>query len=135
MENTGRSHKVQAAHSAVLQVRHLRQQARQDLTVLVEKTYFEAQQAIEEVQGLDSSLALAKENLRLRKKAFNQGLSTSLDVIDAQLYLASITTQQEVASFNYIIALNKLLALSNQISTFTLYESNPFQSDKSEDKK
>jgi outer membrane protein TolC len=133
-ENTGRSHTIQAAHSAVLQVRHLRQQAKQDLTVLVEKIYFGAQQAIEEVQGLDSSLALAVENLKLRKKAFNQGLSTSLDVIDAELYLASIKTQQQVASFNYIIALTKLLALSSDMSAFTQYESNSFQPGKSEDK-
>jgi outer membrane protein TolC len=133
-ENTGRSQKVQAAHSAVLQVRHLRQQAQQDLTILVKKTYFSAQQAIEEVQGLDSSLALAKENLRLRKKSFNQGLSTSLDVIDTELYLATIKTQQQVARFNYIIALNKLLALSNQIPAFTQYETSSVQPNKFEDK-
>ena len=133
-ENSGRSQKVQAAQSSVLQVRHLQEQAKQDLTVRVEKTYFSAQQAIEEVQGLDSSLALAEENLRLRKKSFNQGLSTSLDVIDAELYLASIKTQQQVASFNYIIALNKLLALSSKMSAFTQYEANSFQPGKSEDK-
>ena len=134
MENTGRSHRVQAAQNSVFQVRHLRQQAVQDLTVLVKKTYFQAQQAIEEAQGLDSSLALAEENLMLRKKSFNQGLANSLDVIDAQLYLASIKTQQQVASFNYIIALNKLLALSSQMSTFNLYESSSLQVNKSEEK-
>lgn len=133
-ESTGRSHTVQAANSSLLQVRHLRQQAKQDLTVLVEKTYSSAEQAIEEVQGLDSSLALAKENLKLRKKAFNQGLSTSLDVIDAELYLASIKTQQQVASFNYIIALTKLLALSSEMSLFTQYELDSFQPGKFEDK-
>jgi outer membrane protein TolC len=133
VENTGRSRKVQAAESSVLQVRHLRQQALQDLSVLVKKTYFEAQQAIEEVQGLDSSLTLATENLNLRKKSFNQGLATSLDVVDAQLYLASIQTQQQVASFNYLIALNKLLALSSQMSTFSLYESNALQTSKPKD--
>ena len=134
IERSGRSGKVQAAHSAVLQVRHLRQQAKQDLTVLVEKSYFEAQQAIEEVQGLDSSLTLAKENLKLRKKAFNQGLSTSLDVVDAELYLASIKTQQQVASFNYVIALNRLLALSSDMSAFTHYELSAFKLIKPEDK-
>lgn len=134
MERSGRSEKVQASHSALLQIRHLRYQAKQDLTVLVEKTYFEAEQAIEEFQGLDASLALAEENLKLRKKAFNQGLSTSLDVIDAELYLASIKTQQQVASFNYVIALNKLLALSSEMSTFTNYELNALQFNQSEDK-
>jgi len=134
MERTGRSDKVQAAHSAVLQIRYLRHQANQDLTVLVEKTYLEAEQAIEEYQGLDSSLALAEENLKLRKKAFNQGLSTSLDVIDSELYMASIKTQQQVASFNYVIALNKLLALSSEMSTFTHYELSASQLITSKDK-
>jgi len=112
----------------------LRYQAKQDLTVLVEKTYFEAEQAIEEFQGLDASLALAEENLKLRKKAFTQGISTSLEVIDAELYLASIITQQQVASFNYVIALNRLLALSSEMSTFTNYELNALQQIQSEDK-
>ncbi|GLS91732.1 membrane protein [Psychromonas marina] len=134
MERTGRSDKIRASHSARLQIRHLRYQAKQDLTVLVEKTYFEAEQAIEEFQGLDASLALAEENLKLRKKAFNQGLSTSLDVIDAELYMASIKTQQQVASFNYVIALNKLLALSSNMSTFTDYELNALQLNRVEDK-
>ncbi|MFT6924713.1 MAG: outer membrane protein TolC [Psychromonas sp.] len=134
VDNSGRSQKVQAAHSAVLQVHYLRQQAQQDLKVLVEKTYFGAQQAVEEVQGLDSSLALAEENLKLRKKSFNQGLSTSLDVIDSELNLASIKTQQQVACFNYIMALNKLLVLSSQIPTFTQYEANSIQFSNAEDK-
>ncbi|WP_438883281.1 TolC family protein, partial [Bacillus cereus group sp. Bce013] len=63
IENTGRSHQVRAANSLVSQVRSLRAQAEQDLTVLVEKTYKEAEQALEEAQGLNSSLRLAQENL------------------------------------------------------------------------
>lgn len=133
IDDSGRSESVQAAHSAVLQVNHLRQQAKRDLTVLVEKTYYEAEQAIEEVHGLNSSLALAQENLSLRSKAFTQGLSTSLDVVDAELYLASIKTQQQVASFNYLISLNRLLALSSEMNTFDQYASNASQTVKSED--
>ena len=67
-------------------------------------------------------MALADENLKLRAKAFNQGLSTSVDVVDAELFLADIKIQQQVAKFNYVIALNKLLSLSSQMSTFTQYE-------------
>lgn len=121
-DNSGRSEKVQAAQSSVLQVRYLYQQAIQDLSVLVKKTYFSAQQAIEEAQGLDASLALAQENLKLRVKAFNQGLSTSVEVVDAELFLASIKIQQQVAKFNYVIALNKLLSLSSEMTTFSDYE-------------
>ncbi|WP_039948964.1 TolC family protein [Vibrio ichthyoenteri] len=122
IDNSGRSEHVQAAHSAVTQVKYLKAQARQDLSVLVNKTYLEAQQAQEEVVGLASSLALAKENLKLRDKGFSQGLSTSTDVVDAQLYLASIQTQRAAASFNYLISLAKLLALSNQMNSFPQYQ-------------
>ncbi|EGR4253735.1 TolC family protein [Vibrio cholerae] len=121
IENTGRSEQLKAANSAVNQVRYLKAQAKQDLSVLVEKTYLEAEQALEEVTGLNSSLNLAQENLRLRQKAFSQGLSTSVDVVDAELYLASIRTQQSLASFNYLISLNKLLALSSEMSSFSTY--------------
>ncbi|UTT84893.1 TolC family protein [Vibrio pelagius] len=121
VDTSGRSDKVAAAHSAVSQVQYLKSQAKQDLTVLVQKTYLEAQQAIEEVQGLNSSLSLAQENLSLRKKAFNQGLSTSLEVVDAELYLASIKTQQSVARFQYLVSLNKLLALSSEMNAFPSY--------------
>ncbi|EGR2317348.1 TolC family protein [Vibrio cholerae] len=121
IENTGRSEQVKAANSAVNQVRYLKAQAKQDLSVLVEKTYLEAEQALEEVTGLNSSLNLAQENLRLRQKAFSQGLSTSVDVVDAELYLACIRTQQSLASFNYLISLNKLLALSSEMSSFSTY--------------
>lgn len=121
IDTSGRSDKVAAAHSAVSQVQYLKSQAKQDLTVLVQKTYLEAQQAVEEVQGLNSSLSLAQENLSLRKKAFNQGLSTSLEVVDAELYLASIKTQQSVARFQYLVSLNKLLALSSEMNTFPSY--------------
>lgn len=71
LDTSGRSDKVAAAHSAVSQVQFLKSQAKQDLTVLVQKTYLEANQAIEEVQGLNSSLALAQENLLLRKKSLH----------------------------------------------------------------
>ncbi|MGR5287853.1 TolC family protein [Vibrio maritimus] len=124
LENSGRSEQMKAAGSAVSQVQFLRKQARQDLSVLVEKTYLEAQQALDEVQGLNSSIKLAQENLKLRQKAFSQGLGRSLDVVDAELYLASIKTQQDAASFQYLLSLNKLLALSSEMNNFSSYKYN-----------
>jgi outer membrane protein TolC len=124
VENTGRSENMKAASSAVSQIQYLKKQARQDLSVLVEKTYLEAQQALDEVLGLNSSIRLAEENLRLRQKAFTQGLGRSLDVVDAELYLASIKTQQDAACFQYLHSLNKLLALSNEMGNFSTYKLN-----------
>ncbi|CAK1704209.1 putative Integral outer membrane protein TolC, efflux pump component [Vibrio crassostreae] len=129
IDTSGRSDKVAAAHSAVSQVQFLKSQAKQDLTVLVQKTYLEANQAIEEVQGLNSSLSLAQENLFLRKKAFTQGLSNSLEVVDAELYLASIKTQQSAARFKYLISLNKLLALTSEMNAYSSYLTSSVTSD------
>ncbi len=122
VDNSGRSGKVKAAHSAFTQVNYLYAQAEQDLSVLVEKTYREAMQALEEYNGLSSSLQLASENVRLREKAFSQGLSTSLDVVDAELYQASVRTQRSAAAFQYVISLSRLLAVSGEISSFYQYQ-------------
>lgn len=126
IDTSGRSEKVKAASSMVSQVHSLKAQAREDLSVLVQKTYLEAQQAVDEVIGLESSIRLAKENLDLREKAFNQGLSNSLEVVDAQLYLASIETQQSAARFRYLISLNKLLALSSEMNSFAQYQASAY---------
>lgn len=126
IESSGRSEKVKAAQSVVSQVDALKSQAKQDLSLLVQKTYLEAQQAIDEVQGLESSIALANENLHLREKAFTQGLSSSLDVVDAQLYIASIETQRSAARFRYLISLTKLLALSSEFGSFKQYRNTAY---------
>ncbi|WP_281223285.1 TolC family protein [Photobacterium sanguinicancri] len=121
-DNSGRSGKVKAARSTVDQVSYLRRQAEQDLSVLVEKTYREAQQALEEFNSLKSSIALAQENVRLRDKAFSQGLSTSLEVVDAEMYLAGVKTQRLAAAYQYVISLSRLLAVSGEMNSFNQYQ-------------
>jgi outer membrane protein TolC len=123
IDSSGRSGKTKAAHSAAMQVAYIKAQAVQDLSVLVEKSYREANQSLEEYKGLKSSLELADENLSLRSKAFIQGISTSLDVVDAQLYVASIKTQRFVAAYQYMISLSNLLSLSMDVNTFKQYQS------------
>ncbi len=75
--------------------------------------------------NLASSIELAQENLTLRQKAFAQGVSTSTDVVDAELNLASVKTQRAAAKYNYVIALSRLLALSNEMDSFAQYQSTP----------
>ncbi|CAJ1789298.1 hypothetical protein LMBIIBHN_00752 [Aeromonas salmonicida] len=118
----GRSETVQAAKSAELQVNLLQAKTRQDLELLVEKTWREAAQGLEEYQALSSSQALAEENVLLRDKAFGQGLSTSLDVVDARNQLAGVKTQRAAAAYQYVISLARLLALSGQMNSFNQYQ-------------
>ena len=92
------------------------------LQLLVEKTYREAQQSLEEYEGLGTSLALAQENVRLREIAFSQGLSTSLDVIDGQLFLAGVKTQRWLAAYRYVLSLARLLAVSGGQDDFVSFQ-------------
>ena len=122
LERSGRSGNLAAAKSMVRQIDALRLQAQSDLSVLVEKSYHQTRQALEEYEGLGSSLKLAEETVELRVKAFNQGLSTSLDVVDAELFRAGIRTQRAVAAYKYVTTLAKLYALSGQLESFSLYQ-------------
>ena len=119
---SGRSGKLKAAKSTIIELDYLTAQAIQDLKLLVEKTWREANTALEEYNGLKSSLALANENIHLRDAAYAQGLSTSLEVVDAKLFLASVKIQRQAAAYEYVLSLARLLALSDQMTSFSNYQ-------------
>ncbi|MFT7683056.1 MAG: outer membrane protein TolC [Moritella dasanensis] len=121
IERSGTSQEVVAAKSSVRQVNLLQLQMQQDLSILVEKTYAEMSQALEEYNSLASSQALSEETVVLRQKAFSQGLSTSLEVADSQLYATSIRVQRLSASYNYVKSLAQLLSVSGEIDRFMDY--------------
>jgi outer membrane protein TolC len=118
----GRSGKLKAAKTTIIELDYLTAQAISDLKLLVEKTWRDANSALEEYNGLKSSLSLAKENIHLRDTAFSQGLTTSLEVIDARLFLVSIEVQRQEAAYQYVLSLARLLALSDQMSSFSNYQ-------------
>lgn len=118
LSRDGRSGKVEAAKSALLQARYTKAQTRQDLSLLLDQSYRQLLQAEEEVKALNTSLELATENLRLREIAFNQGLSTSIDRVDAELKLSAVKTQQLGASYRYVQAYARLMAISGQLDEF-----------------
>jgi outer membrane protein TolC len=125
VERDGRGGKLAAARSTIRQINSLKRQAKSDLTVLLEKTYRQAQQALEEYKGLGSSEQLAKETVDLRNKAFSQGLSTSLDVVDAELFLAGVKSQRAFALYNHVVALAKLVTISGDLPSFFQYQISP----------
>ena len=118
LSRDGRSGKVEAAKSALLQARYTKAQTRQDLSLLLDQSYRQLLQAEEEFKALNTSLELATENLRLREIAFNQGLSTSIDRVDAELKLSAVKTKQLGASYRYVQAYARLMAISGQLDEF-----------------
>lgn len=114
----GRSGKVLAAKSALLQARYTKAQTTQDLSLLVDQSYRQMQQAAEEIHSLNTSRELAQENLRLRELAFNQGLATSVERVDAELKLSAVNTKQLAAKYRYMQAYARLMAVSGQLDDF-----------------
>jgi len=118
LSRSGRGSKVEAAKSAQLQARHTRAQTQVDLNLLLEQSYRQLLQADEERISLDLSVELAQENKHLRDIAFTQGLSTSIEKVDAELKLNAVYMQQLNARYQYIKAYARLMSISNQTKQF-----------------
>ena len=109
-----RSHKVAAAKLQQQRVEEIEQRARRDVATVVEKHYREMAKAREQFDALEASLELGRENLRVRTRAFEEGLGTSLDVVDARLSLSRVELERLVAAYDYDVALAGLLEQSGQ---------------------
>ena len=112
-----RGSKVSAAREALRQVEALEAEARNDIDSAVETSYRKVDQAREQFLLLDSTLTLARENLRLRERGFDEGQATSLDVNDARNALARAETARAVAAYDFVVALAQLLESSGQART------------------
>jgi len=113
-----RTHRVAAARFQQQRVGDLEQRARRDVATLVEKRYRELTKAREQFVALDTALELAHENLRVRTRAFEEGLATSLDVVDARLSLSRVELERLVAAYEFDVALADLLEASGQGDRF-----------------
>jgi outer membrane protein TolC len=109
-----RASKVSAAREGLRQVQTLEDETRNVIDTAVETSYRKVEQAREQFNLLDSTLALARENLRLRERGFDEGQATSLDVNDARNALAKSETARAVAAYDFVVALAQLLEASGQ---------------------
>ena len=117
-----RAKEIEAAKVMKSKVASLKAQARDDLRLAVQKTYNEILLYRDEFNSLSSSLALANENYKLRSLAFKEGLSTSVEVVDAQMLLSGAKTQRLNAAYNYVKKLAELSVLSGDKNLFFKFE-------------
>jgi len=109
-----RAKTVSAAREGLRQVESLQAEARNLIDTAVETAYRKVDQAREQFNLLDSTLSLARENLRLRERGFDEGQATSLDVNDARNALAKAETARATAAYDFVVALSQLLEASGQ---------------------
>ena len=87
----------------------LAQKARRDLRSLVAVRHQEAGKALEQHDAFGETLALAEENLRVRMRAFEEGVATSVEVVDASVSLARARLGRLKAAYDFDTALFGLL--------------------------
>ncbi len=118
LQRKDRSQEVQAAKLLNAKVKYLKSEAIDNLALLVEKTYKEMMSDKEEFNSLSSSLELAKENYRLRTIAFKEGISTSVELVDAQMFLMGAQTKRLNAAYNFVKKVSELSVLSGDREMF-----------------
>jgi len=118
LKRRDRAQEIQIAHLRQQQVRHLKEQTLEQLSMLLDKTYKELEGSKKEYELLSSSEALAKENYKLRTLSFAEGLSTSVEVVEAQTLLAGVRTKKLNAAYEYIQKLALLYVLSGERERF-----------------
>lgn len=104
-----REHKIKAAEHTKSQVQSLKKQVEFDLLTLTEKLYNSMQKQQEMQISLIEDLKLAEELKYMRERAFEEGLGTSLEVIDATVNLSKVKFQELLNLYEYTITKGELM--------------------------
>ncbi len=114
LDRIDRAKMKEAAVLDQLRVSALEEQAQRDVPTLIESQWRALQNARAQFQSMDSTIRLARENLRLQTISFQQSQSTTLDVTDARLNLLKVDTERVQAAYEYVMALARLLEATGQ---------------------
>ena len=113
-----RASKVGAAQAQKAQVDALEAEAVNSIQSAVETAWLRLGQAREQFRLFDSAVELARENLRLRERAFEEGQSVTIDVNEARNSLIRAETGRAQIAYEFVVALGALLEASGQIGRF-----------------
>ncbi|WP_423187216.1 TolC family protein [Alishewanella sp. d11] len=112
VDRSGKKGNISAATNNIDELEYLQRAANSELTLLLDLSYKEAQQALTEYHSLASTIALAELTVQLQQRAFAEGLGRSLDVIDAHTFLATTQTMRDAAALRFILSFSHLLTMT-----------------------
>ena len=120
-DGLNREYKYSAAKQTVRRVEALQDKAGNDISVLVEKLYNQMENYRTQMASIEASLAFAEEYLKTKNAAFLEGMSSSTDLIDAELNLAKVKTERIEAAYRYDVSLAQRLEAAGISDEFTAY--------------
>lgn len=107
--------KVSNAKALDRSLSSLEEQTLDNINLLVEKRWREREHAKGRLESLKKTRELADEALRSQNKAYEAGLATGLDVVDAELALSRLQVADLKAHYDAVIAWLGLLEASGEV--------------------
>lgn len=92
-----------------------------NLLLLVEKSWYDVNNAQARYHALQSNVELATEVLRLRRLGLQEGVNTTIEVVQAQTQALKARTEQAQAANDYVQALATLLQSCGTPLAFNAY--------------
>ena len=121
MSSLDRRRMLGAARAQASAASEVERQARDDARLLVTRAYNQVELARRQFLTMDSSLAAARENLRVQEVGFREGEATAASVIDARNLLGTARLQRAAAAYEYDLSLSALLAAAGSDQTLNDY--------------
>ncbi len=100
--------KLQETKHQSKEIEYLESDTKNKIDLLLEKNYNDLLNSRNRYEKLEANINLAEENLRLTSGRFQTGMSTSLDVIDAQLVLEKNLIERKFSLFEYYKSINEI---------------------------
>lgn len=114
-DGLGRERKVAQTKLAQQALAWSREDAEDNLSVLVSELYATLQRTMSDIRVLDSTIALNEELLRMRRTAFVEGMATSTELIDAENALATSRLARLTAQYACEVAMANLQAVCGNL--------------------
>lgn len=108
--------KVSSAKAMDRSLMNMEEETMDNLKLLVEKRWRELEHARGRLTSLLKTRELADEALRSQNRAYEAGLATGLDVVDAELALSRLQVADLKAHFDAVIAWLGLLEAAGEVS-------------------
>ena len=116
--NRDRTASIASAESMSRKAGAARKEAENDVLAAVEVAWLRAVEARDEYRLTASTVALAKEALRMREKSFAEGLSTALDVSNARTQMIGAEIARCAAAYKFVAGWTALHAASGAMPDF-----------------
>lgn len=115
---------LRAAKSRVESVDAKIEKARSDVSLLVEQEYYNVINSLADIEASKSSIALAESYYNSAYEGFKEGVANATELLDAEVARAASLLSYLNSTYNYCVALARLLEASGLSHTFDEFRNN-----------